>query len=373
LNIPTERSPAEASAASGDASTRTSPEAGALRKTMPKKWLVIAALLVVLAGATYLYLGGRSAMPISVAPTAQQDAASPRLSGPTKPLKALSDEQLERMVGQATSQTQQEPANKSAWAMLAHSYEMLGKFGEAAKAYATLAQLLPNDAQVLADYADVLAVVNGRTFKGEPAALLKRALAIDSKNTKALVLMGSAALEAEDHKQALSYLERARSGAVDPALLQEIDASIAQAKALSGAAGGAAVAPALAASVNTAANGAAPLAARVSGTVWLTDKLRATVPPQATLFLFARPAGGSRMPVALLRRKVSDLPLNFTLDDSMAMDPKVSLSMQSTVVVVARISLRGNVIPQAGDLEGLSAPVPVGSKDLKLEISEVLK
>ena len=57
----------------------------------------------------------------------------------------------------------------------------------------------------------------------------------------------------------------------------------------------------------------------------------------------------------------------------MAMVPNTSLSMQAKVVVVARISLRGNVTPQAGDFEGISAPVSVGTKDLKLEISEVLK
>jgi cytochrome c-type biogenesis protein CcmH len=79
------------------------------------------------------------------------------------------------------------------------------------------------------------------------------------------------------------------------------------------------------------------------------------------------------MPVALLRKKVSDLPLNFSLDDSMAMVPNMGLSKQSHVVVVARISLTGNVTPAAGDLEGVSAPVAVGSKDLKLEITEVVK
>ena len=79
------------------------------------------------------------------------------------------------------------------------------------------------------------------------------------------------------------------------------------------------------------------------------------------------------MPVALLRKKVSDLPLDFSLDDSMAMNPEINLSTQSKVVVFARISLRGNVIPQAGDLEGRTAAVAVGTKGLKLEITEVLK
>ena len=79
------------------------------------------------------------------------------------------------------------------------------------------------------------------------------------------------------------------------------------------------------------------------------------------------------MPVALMRKKASDLPLNFSLDDSMAMVPNMNLSTQSQVVVVARISLRGNVTPEAGDLQGVSAPVAVGTKDIKLEIGEVLK
>jgi cytochrome c-type biogenesis protein CcmH len=319
----------------------------------------------------YLYSSGNLRGLISAKPKAGGDASSAADTGATKSLKALSDEQLERMVAQAETLTQKEPKNASAWAMLAHSYEMLGKFVEAARAYTTLAQLLPNDAQVLADHADVLAVVNGHSFKGEPAALLKRALAMDPKNAKALVLAGSAAIEEEDYAQAVSHLERARAATTDPALQRQIDASIGQAKAMTGDASAVPVAPVQAKASASAVGVAAP--AQVSGRVWLADDLRAKAPAQATVFLYARPVDGSRMPVALSRKKVSDLPLNFTLDDSMGMVPNVSLSKLSTVVVVARISVRGNVTPAAGDLEGVSAPVAVGSKDLKLEITEVLK
>jgi cytochrome c-type biogenesis protein CcmH len=325
----------------------------------------LAVLLVALAGGAYLYGSGKigsSSVPGKPGGTATEP-------GSGKSLKALSDEQLERMVAQATQQTEKEPKNTSAWAMLAHSYEMLGKFSEAAKAYTQLALLLPKDAQVLADYADVLAVAKGRSFKGEPFELLQRALALDPKNTKALVLAGSAYMEQDDAKQAVAFLERARSTSTDADFLRQIDASIAQAKAP-------AVVPAAGASAAAAAS--APVAAtvsvgKISGRVWLADELRAKAPAQATLFLYARPVEGSRMPVALLRKKVSDLPLNFTLDDSMAMVANSGLSKFATVVVVARVSARGNVTPQAGDLEGVSAPVAVGAKDLKLEITEVLK
>jgi cytochrome c-type biogenesis protein CcmH len=326
----------------------------------------LAVLLVALAGGAYLYWSGKSGLP---SPMGKPGTVAETGSG--KSLKALSDEQLERMVAQAKQQTEKEPKNTSAWAMLAHSYEMLGKFSESAKAYTQLALLLPKDALVLADYADVLAVANGRSFKGEPFELLQRSLAIDPKNTKALVLAGSAYMEQDDPKQAIAFLERARATSTDADFQRQIDASIAQAKAP-------AVAPAATASAVPGLAASAPVAAtvsvgHVSGRVWLADELRAKAPAQATLFLYARPVDGSRMPVALLRKKVSDLPLTFTLDDSMAMVANSGLSKFSTVVVVARISLRGNVTPQPGDIEGVSAPVAVGAKDLKLEITEVLK
>ncbi len=326
----------------------------------------LAVLLVALAGGAWLYWSGKAGPSFS----AGKPGSAATDAGSGKSLKALSDEQLERMVAQATQQTEKEPKNTSAWAMLAHSYEMLGKFSEATKAYSQLALLLPKDAQVLADYADVLAVANGRSFKGEPFELLQRALVMDPKNTKALVLAGSAYMEQDDAKQAVAFLERARATSTDADFQRQIDASIAQAKAPAG--------PVAVASAAAGAPASAPVAAsvsvgHVSGRVWLAEGLQAKVPAQATVFLYARPVDGSRMPVALLRKKVSDLPLNFTLDDSMAMVANSGLSKFATVVVVARVSLRGNVTPQAGDLEGVSAPVPVGAKDLKLEITEVLK
>ena len=333
--------------------------------------LVFAGVVLLLAAVGYRMWGGNMGNPL--APVPAGTSASPDPSGASRPPTALSDEQLERMVVQTMARTQQDPKNASAWAMLAHSYEMMGKFSEAVTAYAQLVQLLPNDAQVLADYADALAVSNGRTLKGEPFALLQKALAIDANNVKALVLTGSAYIEQQDAAQALTYLEKARAATTDVALQWQINNSIARAKALSGAA------PALPAATpavpgKAVANVvAAGTSAQVSGRVWLAEDLRAKVPAQATLFLYARPVEGSRMPVALLRKKVSDLPLSFSLDDSMAMVPNMGLSTQTKVVVVARISLRGNVTPQAGDLEGLSAPVAVGARDIKLEITEVLK
>ena len=74
----------------------------------------------------------------------------------------------------------------------------------------------------------------------------------------------------------------------------------------------------------------------------------------------------------LVRKKVRDLPLEFRLDDSMAMVPEIRLSALSAVVVGARISKRGDATPHTGDLQGLSSPVAVGARGVQIQITEEL-
>jgi cytochrome c-type biogenesis protein CcmH len=110
----------------------------------------------------------------------------------------------------------------------------------------------------------------------------------------------------------------------------------------------------------------------VSGTVSLASALIKKANPNDTVFIFARPAEGSRMPLALLRKQVKDLPIQFTLDDSMAMSPGSLLSQAGLVLVGARISKSGNAMPETGDLTGQLATVTVGSKGLVIEIKDVV-
>jgi cytochrome c-type biogenesis protein CcmH len=164
----------------------------------------------------------------------------------------------------------------------------------------------------------------------------------------------------------LAYWQRARSLATDPVLTREFEERIAEARALQARpASAVAAAPAQIAPPNPAAF--------VSGRIVLSDKLKSQVSANDVLFVFARPVEGSRMPIALMRRRASELPIEFRLDDSMAMVPQARLSTQARVIVGARVSKRGDASPQAGDLQGFSAPVAVGTPGLRLEIAEVVK
>jgi cytochrome c-type biogenesis protein CcmH len=109
----------------------------------------------------------------------------------------------------------------------------------------------------------------------------------------------------------------------------------------------------------------------VEGKVELDPKLVKNAKPDDTLFIFARAAQGPRMPLAVLRAKVSQLPMHYKLDDSMAMQPGMSLSNFKQVVIVARISPSGDAMPQTGDLEGMSKAVEVGSGKANITINTI--
>jgi cytochrome c-type biogenesis protein CcmH len=117
---------------------------------------------------------------------------------------------------------------------------------------------------------------------------------------------------------------------------------------------------------------AAISSAGISGTVKLAPALADKAAPTDTVFIFARPAQGSKTPLAILKRQVKDLPAAFTLDDSMAMTPSLALSNFSEVIVGARVAKSGNAIPQSGDLEGLSPPIKAGATGLTIVIDRAL-
>jgi cytochrome c-type biogenesis protein CcmH len=244
----------------------------------------------------------------------------------------------------------------AAWAMLARSYAALERFDAADRAYARAIELAPTDAQLLADRADVLAMLQGRNATGEPARLIEQALRLDPKNLKALALAGSAAFERQDFAAATRYWVQAR--ALAPAG-SEFATGLERSLEAARVAGG------------TQPMTAATSGGRISGTVVLAPALAAQAAPGDTVYIFARAAQGGRMPLAILRRQAHELPVHFTLDDSMAMSPEMRLSGQTQVLLGARISRSGQALPQRGDLVGQSAAQPVGATNVVLTIDSI--
>ncbi len=279
------------------------------------------------------------------------------------PEHEVTAKQIEEMVKRLATHLQNNPDNVEGWLTLARSYSALGRFEQAASTYASAAKQSPNDAQLLAEYADTLAMVQGR-LQGEPEKLIARALQINPDNSKALALAGSLAFDNKNYAKAVEYWEKAlRLAPPDSEFARSVNASLAEARTL-----GKASVPAAPRSASTAA-----AAGGVKGVVKLAPELAAKVAPTGTVFIFARAAEGSRMPLAILRKQVHELPVTFLLDDSMAMAPGINLSSSPKVVVGARISKSGNANPQPGDFQGLSAPIANSASGITVVIDREVR
>jgi cytochrome c-type biogenesis protein CcmH len=316
----------------------------------------IAAVVLLLGGLGYWWKGSfnqLSAVPASASAPAAGAAAHD-----------TSTDQIAAMADKLAAKLKDKPQDPEGWAMLARSYTVLGKNPEALVAYERALALRADDANLHADYADALAMKNNRSLEGAPMKEVEIALKLDPKNIKALALAGTAAFERKDYLGAVKYWEQVvKFGSPEENMVKQIKEGLAQARQLSGQ-----PAPAPSPILNLTGSGAS-----ITGTVTLSKALAAQASPEDALFVFARPVSGERMPLAILRKQVKDLPLTFTLDDSLSMSPTAKLSSAKQVVVSARISKSGNAMPQTGDLSGQSGTVNVGANGIRIDIAETVK
>jgi cytochrome c-type biogenesis protein CcmH len=315
--------------------------------------LVVGLLLPLAAVVGYLQLGSPGAL----------DGAA---KGATH---EVSPEQMESLVERLAAKLEQTPNDAEGWMLLGRSLAVLQKYDRAAQAYARASQLAPNDAGLLADYADTLAMAQGRRLAGEPLAIVKRALAIDPVHVKSLALAGSAEFENRNYTGAIGYWEQIlKIEPADSEFARMVTNSIAEARTLAGGAA-AKKGPAQAAKEKP------PQAVDKSlqGVVSIDPALASKLSPGDTVFVLARPVSGPRMPLAVARTTVAALPYRFKLDDSMAMAPGMTISSHAKVVIAARVSKSGNAISQKGDIEGTSEPVVPGTSGMKVVISRVIE
>ena len=274
-----------------------------------------------------------------------------------------SPQDVERMVANLAAKLEQDPSNLQGWAMLARSYKVLGRGAEAELAYERAGAFLDTDAQLLADYADVAASNAGGNFAGKPAQLIARALKADPQNPMALWLAGTAAMSAGHHDRAIAIWEGLmkllQPGSEDARMLQS---AIDEVRTRGGGQG---VPPATATAQPAPAAGAG-----ISGTVELAAELKSKVAPDDTVMVIAR-VPGSRMPVAVLRVRGAQLPMKFTLDDSLAMSPQSLISAAQEVEVEARISRSGLAKAESGDLISPVRTVKVGASGVTLNVAHV--
>ena len=343
---------------------------GSAPSTRSRRWLAVGlAVYLPLAG---LGLYGWLGQPLALDPVALSSGEPEHNVDPAK---------LTEMVAKLEQRLREEPQQLDGWLMLARVQRVRERFDESAQAFARALSLSAND-DVAVERAEVLARGQG-SFEGEPWQIIQGVLKADPDHEGARLLAGSAAYSEGRYAVALMHWKRVQSrmaaGAPDKA---ELDDAVAQAEARLGtqpgsktggpgpdpAAGRASTASAAQGAGASAGAGAPSASTRITGRVALAPGLASRVSPGDTVFIYATPTQGSRMPLAIVRTTVGQLPFNFVLDESTAMNPQVSLAGQTQVTLRARISSTGNAMSQPGDLGVIKTPVSVGATGVELKI-----
>ena len=358
----------------------SSPDVATAGATDKPRKTVLALCLLLPVCAVLLY--GSLGTPLGLDP-----AALARSAPDEGPNATVTPEKIAQMVGQLERRLQDEPNNVDAWVMLARLQRSQEKFAASDKSFAKALSLTPDD-DLAIERAEVLAQIQGGDFSGEPWAVINRILKANPNQNNALLLAGSASFSEGRFAQAIQYWERVRASlppqsedinALDSALAQARErlapgrASVqppvtGSASAQSSNAGAASAQPPVSTGTSNNPPPASTAAARIAGRVSLAPELAAQTSPSDTVFIYATPAQGGRMPLAIVRTTVAALPFDFVLDDSQAMGPQSKLSSASEVVLKARISKTGQAMAQPGELGVSLGPIKNPSSQLSLVI-----
>lgn len=305
--------------------------------------LVLATPLV--AGSLYWTLGDYPSLSQS-----EQTAATPEM------------EQMEKMVAGLAERLQKQPDDAQGWTMLGRSYKYLQQNDKVVVAFERAYKLIGDQPEIMLLYADALAFVNDQQLAGKPAELVFKTLAIEPDNVTGLWLGGMAKAQAGEFVPAMDLWKKLEAllpqGSEAQQEIQDLMAKLATQipeKAIQSEA-------------NTAQT------ASIDVQVSLAPELQKSAAPNDTVFIYAQALSGPKMPLAIVRKQVSELPLTVNLTDAMAMTPTMKLSNFEQVKLLARVSKSGDAMQQPGDLIGVIEQTALSDKkNHKIVINRKIK
>lgn len=317
----------------------------------PQGKLVLGSLLILLPLVSvllYQYLGSPSLI------TAESNTAPTTGHGNT----ATAGSMAELAIKLRQRLEEKTPDDANGWFLLGRTYMTMKDYPEAAQAFDKAYLLLGDQPGVMLALADALTMTQPGTPNNRAAELVEKALALEPNNTTALWMAGLNAADRGEYMKALRLMQKLHPLLADsPQDQQQLEQQISRVSAAAG------VEPPVLAS--TSAEKAADKANAAAGAnirlnVSLSPAMQQQAKANDTVFIYAKAMNGPRFPLAAARYQVSDLPLEVTLDDSLAVMGDAKLSDFSQVKVGARVSSSGNAITQSGDLIGERQNIQVG-------------
>lgn len=260
------------------------------------------------------------------------------------------NDNINQMIAKLTQRLQQNPNDLDGWLMLGRSFKATQRFKDAVAVLRKASELQANNPEIMLQLADAVAMANDGSLKGEPTDLIEKALKIQPDNLMGLWLSGMSKADVNDYEGSIKVWKKLQAhyqpGQEDYVEIQNlIDTAIARKT-------GKTAPVAQAETVKTTASSTEEIMVKVD----IDPVIKSKLDPADTVFVYVKALEGPKMPLAVAKHQLKDLPLEIKFDDSMAMMPNLKLSLFDKVVVTARVSKQGNAIPQPGE--------PIGSTEV---------
>ncbi|MEL0656341.1 c-type cytochrome biogenesis protein CcmI [Pseudoalteromonas issachenkonii] len=247
-----------------------------------------------------------------------------------------------------------------AWMLLGRVAMSLNEFDMAQQSFDKALRMNPDNMQVLISYSQVLLLEGSEANMTRAAGMLSKVLNVEPTNLDAISLLALIAYERKDWPQAktafevlLASMEKNDSRYN---MISERIADIEQKMQSEGS-----VMPV------TTTTGA------IAVTVDIAKELIDKQPKDGILFIFAKAATGSAMPLAAVKLTQYSFPITVELSDSSAMVAGLNLSSAENIIISARISIDDSVMPSSGELEGHSQSLKRESvSDYQLQIDTLI-
>lgn len=284
--------------------------------------------------------------------------------------RSESSPRLEQAIDQLVAKLKQDPNNAEGWVLLGRAYKTTQKFAEARDAFKQALGLSPDNADLIVDYAEALAL-SGTSHKldGETRTLIEQALTLDSQNQHGLWLLGISDYQAENYRAAIEHWNRLlpllpEDSNVAKSVKGQIEKAENELKSTDKYFTDRANLLSATQDPDSSSTSAKNNEIKLNVKVTLAEHLKNLIAPNDIVFVFAKAVSGPPMPLVVQRFSASKLPLAVVLDDSMSMLPNTKLSQFPQITIGARISKSGNATPQVGDLEGVSGSVQTSTIDM---------
>lgn len=268
------------------------------------------------------------------------------------------------LIGQVKSRLDDKPSNEHLLFMLGKLSSRIGDYEESVQAYRSLKEEFPESPVVVAELAQALFSRAGNIITPEVRENTELALSLDPELPTALGFAGIDAFQNGRYQEAIDHWQRAVKQ-LNPSSVssQFLSQGIARAKVALDKAGS---------SRSESGEGSTP-GASVRVAISLGESVT-DLSGEETVFVYARAWQGAKIPLAIQRFAVTELPKTLTLDRTMAMADGMDITTSSQLEVVARVSKAGTATPQPGDWTASFGPVILvdGVASVELEIANQL-